>query len=432
MVETRSLRLAAVMSSASQFYTVPLAADTPVSRLAQAADLFGASSEASTLEVAEPLSLRGTLDEGRFLSGDRLLLNLYTPKAAVLADTSQPTTRVTLQSGSFITTFSGKSEIIIGRSHVGQETVPDADLGLFVPSGLLDFISDASVLLYQDADTQQWFARRTGQTRVLIQEYELQRQPFPIAESVVLRLYPAAGSLMSSARLLVELHIQIELPSTTVSPIRLPWGDLPTRVLVGVEQEIGLIEVDGVLPLETVATHLLDHKGFNTLQRVRAYRLHTLPPATTVAAALAQPDSLLYLPRESSLIRSTLRVRSLEQGHVSQLYGSVHDETFTLGCRAQATVADTSLDVDVYDHIRTPMPPSVLRHLGYPWAHLYYERDANAWWIGASAHQLPLFLDGRRLGSSPVRVATDRVLSIGIEGTQVVLRYAIEPDTVSV
>ncbi len=418
------LYLGAAYTSASLLYNLSLDAATSCAALARAAARQAGLEPTATLELALPLPLNSHLLERAAMTGDRLLIQTAPPRPAPWQAQSDGQPSVTVQCGELEVSISGKTSVIVGKA--GGMGTPDVDLSLPAAHTPSDFIAEQCLELRYQPDERCWYALRLGQTRARLDEFELSpRVPLRLSAQTQLQLYPPAGGLLPAERRLATLTIHAQAHHSPPADDVLSAGAFAARVLIGTEHPLGILELQGTLSVDTIARRALAHYGHPIPPRLRCYLLRLLPPDQPVGAALASGDTLFYLARDLETIRSVLYLRSADHSSVYTLYGSASSAGFQLGMRLQQNTPDPALDVDLYDLLPQPMPPSVLPHLGYVWVQFYYEPEVNAWWISSTAHPMPVFLDGRRLSSVPVRITDQRVLSIGIEGTALILRFVL-------
>ena len=419
------LHLGAAYTSASSLYSLSLDPAATCQVLARAAARQAGLETPATLELALPLPLSSHLLESAALTGDRLLIQTAPARPALWQAHTDGQPSVTVQCGQLETAISGKLSVLVGKA--GGMGAPDVDLSLPAAQAPSDFIAEQCLELRYQSDERCWYALRLGQTRVRLDEFELSpRVPLRLGASTQLQLYPPTGGLLPPERRLATLTIHAQPHHTLPADDHLKAGPLSTRLLVGTEHSLGILAVQGALPVETLARRVLAHHDHPVPPRLRCYLLRLLPPDQPVSAALATSEAVFYLARDLETIRSVLYLRSVDHSSVYTLYGSASSAGFQLGVRLQQHTPDPALDVDLYDLLPQPIPPAALPHLGYAWVQFHYEPEVNTWWISRTAHPMPVFLDGRRLSSTPVRITDQRVLSIGIEGTALILRFVLE------
>jgi hypothetical protein len=427
MIPNEKLRLGSVYVSASQQVQVAVAAHTTIGALAASMSQLDSTLSAHTLELAAPLPRRQRLGDLALANGDRLLLLANTPKQLPTPDLFNTTdTALRFFINGQQVPVGGKSGYLVGASQRGSDVTPDIDLRQYVPSTLADFIAEGCVWLQYDGNQHQWFASRIGNTRVKLDEYELQGDKFPLAKSVTLRLFPQGATFIGTDRLLAEVNIRQEGDPRQISAPQVQAGDHRVRVVLGVEQSLGLVDASPNMGLQTVADALLKHANIAQPTPVQAFSLRLLSSQDTVGAALQERESFLYVARSVDYVRSALRLRGIGQTKAQyDLVGARSDERRTLGCRAHPTLPDNSLDIDLYDWL-PPKEDALLPHIGRTWATLEFVAENREWWLRPSDVPMPLFVNERRVSAVPVRLLDDSLLSIGFEGSQWVLRFAVE------
>lgn len=427
MIPNEKLRLASVYISASQQVQLSLASNATIGALTASMTALDNTLNASTLELALPLARRQRLGNLALATGDRLLLMANTPKQVPLparVNTYETQLRFTID-GQEVAVAS-KSGYLIGASQHGSDVLPDVDLRPFIPPTLADLIAEGCVWLQYDPYQRQWFASRIGNTRVLLDEYELQGDKFPLVRTTKLRLYPQGVTFMGANRLLAEVAIRVEDNTGQGNRVNLPHGDLRTRLVLGVEQALGVFDASPDIELQTVADKLLAHAKIPQTSQIQVYALRLLSPQDTISTSDGERDSFFYLARSTAYVRSALRLRGMGQTKAQfELFGASISERRTMGCRTYPNLPEVALDIDLYDWMM-PKEDALLPHTGRIWASLEYVAEGAEWWLRPADVPMPLFVNERHVGVSPVRLLDDSLISIGFEGSQLVLRFAVE------
>lgn len=416
------LRVSAVQAIASQMVAASLHEGLTLKDVAAYLARTEAVNNAGTLELAFLLRPAMRIRETTLMTGDRILLEMKRPQP-LPSPTNFVEPQLRFRGGTYETISGSRTGLLVGVANADMEAVPDIDLRYFVSPSAVDFLSRGCVWMQYVPQEQRWYASKIGQTRIMLDEYELHTEKLPVDRSLTLRLFPPHGSFLPSHRPLGELHIDIvkdpARPQNT-----LPTGSARTRIVLGVEKLLGTLNLSDSLTVETVRDQLSAH--FHTSPSgVNVYGLRLLPPQTTLAALIAERESFLYMSRDPGFVQSVLRLRDYNGGPENhQLVAANRNETKTLGCRSAKDALNPALDIDLYHRLLASFPhlPAQIP-LGSVWAYFSYRAEEKQWWLHPGDQPMPLFVNNRRLPASGIRLVNDDVLSIGFEASDVIFRY---------
>jgi hypothetical protein len=88
------------------------------------------------------------------------------------------------------------------------------------------------------------------------------------------------------------------------------------------------------------------------------------------------------------------------------------------------------LDVDLYEmFVANTQYLKQTHYLGLLWGTVVFHADENTWWLHAQDRPMPLFVNNRRVGKTPIKLMPNDVVSVGIEASDVVLRLGVDIGT---
>jgi hypothetical protein len=235
-------------------------------------------------EVAQRLAREARLDQLDLQGGDRCVL-ITAPPPDAHASLSPRDERLTLRltSGTFEKMLVGKSEWVIGRG--GDNSSVDIDLRALTPPELHSYLSRRCLLLRFDATTQTWAAVRVGQTRLFVDEFELDAAPIPLNTAHWLRFYRATD--VSQPLITLALSVQVADGAQ-------PAQERQTvSIWIGGEQPSCWLNTSESLTVEEVMTALARYLRVSLTDAAGLYRLRLLAPSLKlVALPLKEGDSL--------------------------------------------------------------------------------------------------------------------------------------------
>jgi hypothetical protein len=418
-------RLGFALVNAAKSYALSVREDVGIPQFANYLAQVDGYINTRAFEVALPISKQGRIQDTPLQSGDRLLLLTTPPRLSSTTHASLAPT-LTFSQGSAQLTNMNKHGVLVGVSDADSSAIPDIDLRAFITPANIDYVARGCMWIQYDSQIKQWFATRLGQTRVFLNEYELLNDKLPIEQTQV-RLMPPLESPLGQ-RLLGEFSIRVENTPQKPAPILPPTGNIAIQLVVGVERPLDNISVGNTLELEQLLQNLSSYYGFALTEQTQAYCLKVISPRLAATELQLPQNAFLYVPRPPNTVRSVLKLRDTQnKSRVYELVAGLRDEQKQFGSRAQAHLADTRLDVDLYEMcVAYANTAQFYSLMGLTWGILEYRVDENAWWLNPSQRPIPLFVNQRRVGTTPTRLTNDDLISIGLTASNVVLNLAIE------
>jgi hypothetical protein len=385
----------------------------------------------STLEVAMPARNAQHLQELDWRSGDRLAVFTQPARANDAQTTLKPGDKfVRLRRGDFEITSQGKKGLLLGRPDDTGEATPDVDLRYFVAPGMMDYISRACLWLQYDESNRIWYISRPGQTRVMIDEFELGTQRLPIEGSRHLRFYPPPDTRdFPTDRLIGEMLMQVDEVQKGEERETLPSGNYRLRVQVGTEREMMRLNASGNVTLRQLAEGLASQHGIAFNATMPLYLLRLVHPDLTVQELSPGAGMFLYAARQIRYAPNLLLLRDVSQrDRVYTLAVGLEDDEKIVGCRINPAIPDPTLDVDLYESFlpyRHQLTDGVTvpHYLG----RIIYRAAENSWSFRLDEEaQMPIFVNnGRGTLKSALRLGTGDVLSFS-SGGQDFVRLEVE------
>lgn len=412
-------------------YTLQLAGRMTAGEIAAYFSRYEPYVSATTLEIARPVLTAQRLQEVDFTGGDRLVLATQMPHQADLPRRLNPGDKILrFQRGDFEITSHSKKALLLGRPDTAREAPPDIDLRHFIEPGMLEFISPGCVWLHYDEAGKTWYASRSGQTRVLVDEYELGANRIPLEGRRWLRFFPPAGTRdFPPERMIGELTLLVEDVRSDDPDPSLESGGYRVRVMIGTERESQTLRASANLIMGQMITSLAGYYGVPLSAATRLFRLRPVPPDSSLQRLNLGPEVFLYAPRNLFVAHNLLILRDVYQRErIYALPVGQEDDEKLIGCRLKPDTPDTTLDVDLYDSIlpqvnHAALFQSIPRYQG----HIFYRAAESTWWFRLDDQaQMPVYVNNARvLYHSAARLASGDVLSF-IYGAGSTVRLEIE------
>lgn len=427
------LRLSTAIVGSSTRYQALLSKFVTIGQMARYLSQSETFLDSSTLELARPVRIEQLLQELDIQSGDRLLIFPTPPKHGEFPTPLRPGDKVlTIKRGDVVLSSRGKRSLLVGKPDDSQQAVPDIDLRYLIAPELLDFISRNCLWLSFDEGRKQWHIKRTGKTRVVVDELELGSDPLPLNDIHRLRFYRAADNPLDSASLPIgELELAVEdvqVGSELTHGIE--SGQERITVCVGAEREGQTLSASENLRVEQIVLRLAHYNRVALPLDFSIYLAHLLPPQTPLGSLKLAAGEFLYVSLGVRHAYSVLRLYDTHnRARMYPLSALRQDENKVIGCRLLPDVRDPGLDVDLYDSVvahdlhQLPTITSVQ-------AHVIYRAAEDAWFIQpAEWTNAPLYLNSVRLvGTALMRLITGDVLTFGPSVHQYYARLEVEID----
>jgi hypothetical protein len=385
----------------------------------------------NTLEMAYPLAAARRLQDTGLQTGDRLALFLQPTRAALLPDENKAGDKLLrFKRGETDIVIRGKKGVLVGKPDDGAEMLPDVDVRHFIAPPLLPYASRGCLWLHFEEATRTWYATRPGDTRVMIDEFELGVDRLPLEGSRRIRFFPPPGNYdyPPPDRAIGELTLQIEEVHTPADHFPFEAGNQRLRLQTGIEGASYRLRTSGAVQLSQLVNGLAHYGQLPLSAATRLYLLRLIAPETTLDMLNPGADMFLYATVGAGFTQPVLTLRSvLTPNVVFTLPAGTEDEEKIMGCRRQAFPRDARLDVDLYDVVAGQIAPSVLNALPYHQARLIYRAADNSWWLRAEeSSDVPVFLNHTRVSGGVLRLTAGDVLSFGPGGQETYARLEVE------
>lgn len=402
-------QLPTTIVTTSYAYTAHLHRSVAVGSLARYLTQVEANVRAGTLEIAHVLPLDMRVEAINMQRGDRLLIANDPIKTSALALPPRAGEQILhLEAGALSIQIPRKQTITIGWSN-SQSKVPDIDLRDFVGSEQLQSISQDCMHIYLEKDG--WYARRTGDTRIVIDELELLHAPVPLNQSQRIRLY-SAHHKHNRAFPIVELHLSIQTLEAKESIAPMPSGSMPIAVHPGVESTTHLLRASERLTLRQIVAALAQKENL-ALGNASVYLARILPPDISLHRVVNE-ESFLHVPLETRYARRMLRLQDISHtGQVYNIRSGRIDTKLSMGWRMVAESAKSEPDLDLYPSLT--VPPPYLPNASETKAYLNYSAFAETWSLNIEdSGQVGVFVNNIHVGRLPVRISAGDFISFGL------------------
>jgi hypothetical protein len=414
------LRVPVAIVPSSQHYQARVGGQVTVGEVARYLSQHEAQLDVNTLEVARPARPDQRVEMLDIQGGDRLVIFSHAARPVDLPAPARPgdkTVRFSL--GDTSLRSRGKKSLVVGKPEAGF--IPDVDLRHFVTPRALEFVSADCMRLYFDEGAQVWYATRSGETRILLDELELERQPVALNDTQWVRFY-------SDARPLGDMRMTLETVQVGEDMPFLPPGQALVHLQIGLERDNQALRVSGGIRAGQIASSLAQHYGLPVGDDLRLYVARLAPPQTSLDALALEDDAMLYAALKLRYAEHILLLRDIEQrDHTYTLMAGQGEQL--LGCRAQAAVPQPDLDVDLYESvIGQGYDPRPVPGMSPYFARITYRADEQSWWVWADGRaQVPLFVNNARASrGTALPLVSGDVVSIGPSLSHVYARLEVE------
>lgn len=424
-------KLEAALVSSSHGYHLELSEQTTVRQLATYLSEHEARVATRTLELAQPVPPDQALGDIHLQAGDRLLIFAQLPRQAELpAPVRAGDTVLKFTSGDYELRQHGKHGLLVGRPDELRQTVPDVDLRYFVAPEALAYISRGCIWLNYVEDHGQWFATRMGQTRVMINEYELLSEPMALNPQQHVRLYRASDDLAAGAAYpLGEFSLTVDIAPQGQALTYFSPGSWQVGLRVGHERARYFMRSSASLALREIATALAAYDRTSLLPGAAIYIARLLAPDTRMAAIDMTAGAVLYAATELQFGHNVLRLVDVHRRERVFTLAAAAGNEQRIGFRAQRDISDTTLAVDLRDAlIIHGHDPRTFQNIPRYLARVMYRSEENSWWILAEDRlRTPLYLNNARLTTpAPAQLMHGDVLTLGPSISHYYARVEVE------
>lgn len=427
-----TLKLSTVMVYSGHDYTFHLGDRVTVGEIAQYLSQYEPHLSLTTLEIAHPVQRDQRLQDIDIQMGDRLISFMQPVKHVDLPSPVTPGDKVLrFALGDLVIKSRGKKGILVGRPDETQQIIPDIDLGYFVAPESLEHISRGCLWLSFDEYNRAWYASKLGQTRVMVDEFELGTDKLPLNDTQWLRFYrPSDNPKDKKTRPLGTLQLSVEEAQAPDDIHAFEPGNWRLNVHVGLESDGQTVRASEGLRVEQVLEHLARYNDTTLPAEAQLYLARLVSPEVRMHTLDMGYDAVLYASLNPRYGQNLLRFRDIhDRERVYVLSAGREDDEKIFGCRSQEDAVDAGLDVDFYDAIvgQGYVPESIdglCRQLG----RIMYKTFEHTWWIRSDMYaQIPIFLNNTRVaGNAAVQLTSGDVLSLGPNVNHYYLRLEVE------
>jgi len=379
----------------------------------------------ATLELAYPVRTSLRLQDIGFGAGDRLALMTQAPRQVDLPmQARHGETNLKFRRGTFEIVIHNKKGILLGKPGEGGP-LPDVDLRHFIAPGTEDYLSRGCVWVQWDEAAKTWMLSRIGETRVLVDEFDLAAHRLPLAGTRKLRFFPPPNTRdFPVDRQIGDMDISVGAAMPATDAPMLANGPFRVRLTLGAERESQYLRATNNVIMGQVASSLSLQNGYPLNAATRLHLLRLVPPHITLQDLNPNAEMFLYAPRSLTLARNLLVLRDVyrrERAYV--LTAGTEDDEKIIGCRPTNVITDHTLDIDLYDTLlaHTKNPESLQTIARYQ-ARIVYKSSENCWWFRPDdpAH-MPVSINQNRVGiNQAVRLTAGDVLSFAYGPNQFV------------
>lgn len=412
------IRISTAMVSSVYAYSFDVSDKVSVGRIARYLSQQEAYVETSTLELARPLEMTQRLHEIDWHPGDRLVILTQPEEAASLPAALKPGDKILkfILSDKEISSR-GKKTLLVGKATTEQEVTPDIDLRNFIAAKYLNFISRRCLSLEFDESSKLWYAQKLGQTRMMIDEYELGSQKVPIDDNSTLRFFKPVDDPATGSRPIGEIKVIVEEVQSRDDLLYLESGNRPVYLLAGLERESVLLNVSENIQISQLVYGLATHIRVPLTLNFRPYLMRLAAPGANMPDLHMLNGMFLYTARTQQYAQNMLILRDIHNRSRSfTLTSGLDDDQKQVGRRPQAEEADPALDVDLYETITERFnDPEAFKNISRRQLSIFHIALENTWWAQVPERAaVSVFVNNARLASStPMQLTSGDVLSLG-------------------
>jgi hypothetical protein len=402
-------RIPAALVPSSQHYQTRISGQVTVGEVARYLSQQEGQVELSTLEIARPARPDQFMGELDIQGGDRLLIFTHAARQAELPTPSRPGDKIVqFNLGDRVIHSRGKKSLMVGKPEAGF--IPDVDLRHCIAPGALEFISADCLRLYFDEAGQVWYAARSGNNRILLDELELEGYPVALNDAQWVRFYRPG-----QPQPIGEMRVTLETVQVGEAAPALPSGGDTAVMRIGLEKENQTLRVSENIRVRQIATSLARYDGLPATDDLALYIARLVPPQTPLAMLALGEGMALYAALKLRHARHMLLLRDIQQRDraYTLMAGQGHQ---LIGCRAQAETAQPDLDVDLFEVITDQgYDPRPFQGMSPYYARITYRADDQSWWVWLDERsQVPLFVNQARASqSAALPLGSGDVLSVG-------------------
>ena len=402
---------------ASHNYQLQLSPETQIRQLARYLTDNESHISTKTLEIATPISSEGQLQDVGLQAGDRVMIFTQPTRFIELPAPLRPGDKVLkFSSGDFEMRIHSKRGVLIGKPDEARQIMPDVDLHYFITSKDIDYISRQCLLLSFDPQAQVWYATKAGQTRIMVNEFELNEDRLPLNTHQVIQFYRGSDDPMQSTPI-GEINIQLEDAKVQQNTSHFTIGEQQIPVCIGSEHSRQTIRASEALPIKQIIRRVLDYNGRTLTPNLSVYRVRLAPPGTDLKQLELTDDSFLYAGANMHYAQNFLLLTDIHNPErVYTLSAGGEDEEKSIGCRLQGNAMDRTLDVDLYDAlIIRGHDPHIFKKISKQQGRILYRASERTWWVRTEERaQSQMFTNNARITSNQAtQLLSGDVLTLG-------------------
>jgi hypothetical protein len=297
-----AIKFSAALVQSSSRCEADLSEDVTIGGIARYLGQHETSVSTNTLELARPLLPSQRLQDVNFRPGDRLVIFTQPPEPVEFpAALHRGDRSLKFSLGDFEVSSRGRKILLVGKPDEARGVQPDIDLRDFVPAQSLPFISRECLRLFFDEDEKWWFAQKVGQTRLVIDEFELGDSEIVLDGEKWLYFYRASDDpKLPASRPIGGLRLQVEESSSGSSESDVHAGSHRLGIWLGSEQDSQTLNASENLVMERIVIGLVHYTQIVLKGEYRLCLMRLLSPEVRVGALRLAPDEFLYVPRSVS------------------------------------------------------------------------------------------------------------------------------------
>lgn len=402
---------------ASHNYQLHLSQQTQIRQIARYLTDHETHIHTKTLEIASPVSSEGQVLDVGVQPGDRLLIFTQQTRFIELPAPLRPGDKVLkFASGDFEMRAHSKRDLLIGKPDENRQMIPDIDLRYFIASDHIDYISRQCLMLSFDPQTQLWYTTRAGQTRIIINEFELNDERIPLNDHQVLRFYRGSDDPLHDSPI-GEVSITLEAANVEQNSSYFSIGEREIPVCIGSEHHRQGVRVSEAVPIRQVIRRVLEYQSRTLTPMISVYRVRMLPPGMALQDLHLPENSFLYAGANMNYAQNFLLLTDIHnRERVYTLSAGMEDEEKSIGCRIQGHTMERALDVDLYDSlIIRGHDPHLFKKIAHQQGRIFYRAHEQTWWIQAEDRaQSQIFINNIRITSGqPTQLLAGDVFTLG-------------------
>jgi hypothetical protein len=403
------LRVPTALVPSSQHYQTRVSGQVTVGELARYMAHVDTQVEVNTLEIARPARPEQRIDDLDIQGGDRFLIFTHQARPAELPTPIRPGDKIVqFTLGDTVISSREKKSLVVGRPEAAF--IPDVDLRHFIAPNLLELVSADCLRLYFDPSAQVWYAARSGETLIMLDEIPLEATPIALNDAQWVRFYRPGD-----ARPIGEMLVTLETVQAAENLALLPPGDETASLRIGLEKESQTLKVSGSIRAAQIVSSVAQYNRLPITVHASLYIARLVSPQTPLDMLRLGQSGLLYAALKLRYDQTVLVLRDVNRPARTYTLMAGQDER-QIGCRSAAENPLPDLDIDLYDAIiGQGDDPRPFQGMSPYYARILYRAEEQSWWIRLDERsQVPLFVNSTRATrSASLPLISGDVVSIG-------------------